>query len=316
MRPNPFALAAAAALIFAGSLAAQERLADLLADPATDISRAADRARVVERMSANENTRRQNARAKAAARGLPLRTELPNGRVQEIQDFDGERPIYFTTDNVNAAISTGANLLRTSPYSLTGAGVTIGLWDGGSGRSTHQEFGGRLVVMDGAGSIDHATHVGGTLIAAGVVAAAHGMADGATVNSYDWNSDTTEMTARGATVAGEAGKIYLSNHSYGYIGGWNYVNNGTRVWEWNGSGTSSTSMEDDFGKYNSYARDSDSLAYNAPYYLVFRSAGNDRLDNPSAGETVSLSPGGGTVVSYNPSIHPAGDGNYRGGFDT
>lgn len=263
-----------------------------------------------------ENTRRENAHARAALLGLPLRSELPNGRVQEIADFDGDRPVYFTTDNANAAISTGANLLRTSPYSLTGAGVTIGLWDGGSGRASHQEFGGRLTVMDGAAPIDHATHVGGTLIAAGVVAAAHGMADSAIVDSYDWNSDTTEMTARGATVAGEAGKIYLSNHSYGYIGGWNYVNNGTRIWEWNGSGTSSTSFEDDFGRYNSYARDSDSLAFSAPYYLIFRSAGNDRLDNPTAGQTVSLSPGGSTVVSYDPSIHPAGDGNYRGGFDT
>ena len=60
----------------------------------------------------------------------------------------------------------------------------------------------------------------------------------------------------------------------------------------------------------------DSLAYGAPYYLIFRSAGNDRTDNPSSGQAVALSPGSTTVVSYDPAGHPAGDGNYRGGFET
>jgi hypothetical protein len=269
-------------------------------------------------MEAIETNRRQNARSRAALRGLPLRIERPGGRIEEIADFEGDRPLYLTTNNVNAAISTGANLLRVSPYSLSGAGVTIGLWDGGSGRATHQEFDTRLVVMDGAASIDHATHVGGTLIASGVNSSARGMASSAVVNSYDWNSDTTEMTSRGATYAGEPGKIYLSNHSYGYIAGWNYVNSGspTRVWEWNGSGMTAASIETDFGVYNTYARDSDALSYNAPYYLVFRSAGNDRTDNPSTGDSVALSAGSTSVVSYDPAIHPAGDGSYLGGFDT
>ncbi len=316
---NPSALAALSILIFCGPAAAQERLADLLADPATQLSRPADRARVVARMAGIENTRRQNARARATLLGLPLRTVAANGRIQEIAAFDVAQPIYFTTNNVNAAISTGANLLRNSPYSLNGSGVTIGLWDGGSARSTHQEFGGRVTVMDGAGSIDHATHVGGTLIATGVNAAARGMANSAIVHSYDWNTDVTEMTARGATFAGEPGKIYLSNHSYGYISGWNYVGGSgspARTWEWWGSGTAASSIEPDFGLYNIYARDSDALAFGAPYYLMFRSAGNDGADNPSAGDVVSLAPGGGSVVSYNPSLHPAGDGTYRSGYET
>ena len=115
------------------------------------------------------------------------------------------RTTYLITENVNAAISTGANLLWTSPYSLSGSGVTIGLWDGGSARPTHQEFGGRVTVKDGAATIDHATHVGGTLIAEGLVASARGMANAALVDSYDWNSDTSEMTARGATAPGVQG---------------------------------------------------------------------------------------------------------------
>ncbi|MCX6867902.1 MAG: S8 family serine peptidase, partial [Verrucomicrobia bacterium] len=201
---------------------------------------------------------------------------------------------------------------------MSGTGVTIGLWDAGSARSTHQEFGGRVTVMDGAATFDHSTHVGGTLIAAGIDASAHGMAAAATIHSYDWNSDTSEMTSRAATYSGEPGKIYLSNHSYGYVSGWNYVNGGSpfRVWDWYGSGSSSTSIETDFGLYSSYASSNDSLAFNAPYYLIFRSAGNDRDDNPSSGQAVALSPGSASVVNYDPANHPGGDGTYRGGFDT
>lgn len=297
-------------------LAKAESLADLLADPAIRMTDPADRAKVVARMADIEKNRQRLARERAAAMGLPLRTTLPNGRIQEIADIrpDG-RPLYRTTHNVNAAISTGANLLRVSPYSLSGSGITIGLWDGGSARSTHQEFGGRVTVMDGAAADDHATHVAGTLIATGVVAAARGMANSAVIHSYDWNADSSEMASRGAASAGAPGAIYLSNHSYGYISGWNYTGSPSRLWEWWGDGTTATSIEADFGRYNTNSRDQDALAFSAPYYLIFRSAGNDRADNPATGDLVGLAPGSATTVSYDPAIHPAGDGNYRGGFE-
>ena len=178
-----------------------------------------------------------------------------------------------------------------------------------------------MSVRDGSGSIDHATHVAGTMIAAGVVASAKGMAPVAPVASYDWNSDKTEMTATGAASASEAltstNKFLISNHSYGYIAGWNYVASGSpyRIWEWYGNGTTSSSVEADFGMYNTQARDSDSLAFSAPYFLMFRSAGNERDNNPSAGQAVALSPGNTTVLSYDPNSHPGGDSSYRGGFE-
>lgn len=298
----------------------QETLADLIEAPGIDLSRAADRANVVRRYGEIQRLRKDKAVAKARAAGLPIRWQGPDGRLSEIENFDGPQPVYFTTQNANAAISTGANLLRVSPYSLSGSGVTIGMWDGGSGRSTHQEFGSRMIVKDGSASIDHATHVGGTMIASGVVASARGMANAALVDSYDWNNDITEMTSRGATAAGqEATRIYLSNHSYGYLTGWNYVGNTgspARLWEWYGTGTVSTSIEDDFGRYNTYSRDVDSLSFNAPFYLIFQSAGNERTDNPTNGENVALLPGSSTVVAYDSSVHPRGDGSYRGGFES
>lgn len=275
------------------------------------------RAEVVQQIRAYSEEQKRRGEVRSQAMGLPLRRNYENGRVDEVVGITGDQPIYHVTHNASAAISSAANLVRTN-YLVDGTGLTVGVWDGGSARVTHQEFGTRVTSLDGASSIDHATHVAGTIAASGVQSSARGMAPNVTVDSYDWNNDLAEMTGRGASAAGQAGKIYLSNHSYGIINGWNYVNSGspTRVWEWWGNGTLSTSFEEDFGRYNTQARDHDTLAYNSPYYLIFRSAGNERVDSPSAGQAVALTPGSSTVVAYDAATHPAGDGSYRGGYET
>lgn len=296
-------------------------MADILEN--ADLSDPAQRERAVAEIAALEKARKEAGIARARELGLPLRVERPDGTVQEIAGVsDDGHPIYFTTHNANAAISTGAKVLNAAPYDLRGTNsLTLAVWDGGSARASHQEFGGRASVRDGSGSIDHATHVAGTMVAAGVSAAAKGMAPSAPLASYDWNSDKTEMTATASATATDAinstDRFLVSNHSYGVIAGWNYTASGSpyRVWEWYGNGTTAASAEADFGMYNTYARDSDSLAFSAPYYLMFRSAGNERNNNPSNGQAVALSPGSATVVNYDPAVHPGGDGSYRGGFD-
>ena len=314
------AVALIGAFPFAGR--GQSSVADIL--EGADMSDPVARQGAVAGIRALQEQRRNAGIARVRELGMPQRVERPDGAVQEVADVDENGvPVYLTTHNVNAAISTGANVLNAAPYDLRGTNaLTLAVWDGGSARATHQEFAGRVSVRDGSASIDHATHVAGTMIAAGVVAAAKGMAPVAPLASYDWNSDKTEMTAAGAATASEAinstNKFLISNHSYGYISGWNYVAGGTpyRVWEWYGNGTNAASFEADFGVYNTYAQESDSLAFNAPYYLMFRSAGNERNNNPAAGQMVALSPGNTNVVAYDPALHPAGDGSYRGGFDT
>lgn len=314
-------LAALAGVFLPGSGHAQAiaplTAADILERPGVDLSDPQSRAAVVQEIRQLSEQRREQARDRALARGLPLREVRPDGGVREIADFDGDQPLYRHTHNANATISTAAHTARTT-YGLSGSGLTIGMWDGGSGLADHQEFGGRMVVKDGSAAINHATHVGGTLIASGVQTNARGMAPAAMVDSYDWNSDTSEMTSRAASAPAQAGRIYLSNHSYGYISGWHQVNGGSpyRQWEWYGNGSNASGTEWDFGRYNTQTRDQDSLAYNAPYYLIFRSAGNERTNNPSTGSSIALSPGSSTVVSYDPALHPAGDGNYLGGFGT
>ncbi len=302
------------ALVLSGTVGAQS-LSDFL-PLGVNLADPAQRADVVARMQAVEQTKRAAGIKLAAQRGLPRRITRPDGSVMELMYFEGDRPIYAVTHNVNAAISSGAKLLQGASFFITGAGVTVGVWDGGAVRATHQEFGGRVTVKDGAAPLDHSTHVGGTIAAAGIVAAARGMATAVGVDSYEWTNDKSEMTARGATYPGEAGKLYLSNQSYGYVEGWNYTGKTSPIWDWWGTGTNAAGVETDFGKYDTNARDSDSLAASAPYFLMFRSAGNDRYDNPSTGQSISLTAGGSVSANYDPALHPAGDAIYKIGYDT
>ena len=276
------------------------------------------RRRIVEEMSRSCLARKAEAEARARLRGLPLRGSLPGGGGWELMGFEGDTPLYYTTLNAAAAVSSGANLLWTAPFRVDGSGGTVGVWDEGSARLTHQEFGGRVATMDGAALSHHTTHVVGTICASGIVSSAVGMARNAFVQTYDWNGDIAEMVAAGASFAGEPGKINISNHSYGEGCGW--VKTGTQNFTWFGVGTNAAAIDDDFGKYNTYAQEMDALACSLPYYLMFWVAGNDRgytADyNPVSGvSTVALYPGGPTYI-YDAAIHPPGDGVYRGGYDT
>ena len=290
-----------------GTAGVMDDVSAVLRDPAMRQNRVDARAEVA-------RVRREAAWASAAQRGLPVKGEKPGGGAFELIDFDGERPLYRATCNANAAISSGANLLWAAPYGVTGNGGTVGVWDASSALTTHQEYGGRVTTKDGSGATsDHSSHVVGTVCAAGVNAAAKGMAPAVRVDSYDWDNDSGEMTARGAAVPGEAGMLNISSHSYGINAGWVYTQ--TPVYTWYGAGTTAAGYEDHFGQYNTYARDIDVLAYSLPYYLIFWAAGNDRSDNPATGNAVALSPGGASV-SYDPALHPPGDRTYKGGYDT
>ena len=296
-------------LALASHLQGQERVSEVLTDRTLNMKLPADRAKAVERMKIIEERRLQNARARGRALGIPLTETLPNGGWRELVDFDAEGPVFRRSRNLNAAISTGANLTWTSPHTLNGSGLIVGVWDGGMGRPSHQEFatGSRLVSIDGSTMSDHSMHVAGTIGALGVNSSARGMANAARIHSYTAGSDKSEMTAVGATAGGQtATKVYTSNHSYGPDDGW-------RGGTWGGTGTDQNAYDPNFGQYNTNSRDVDSLIYSTPYLASFWACGNDRTDNPGNGSTVTIN---GQSVTYNSAIHPAGDGVYRGGYET
>jgi hypothetical protein len=242
----------------------------------------AERTEFAEKMARKAQTRRKEAQTWAKTNGIPLR--IDTGRqLHELVAIRNGKPLYIKTLNVNAAISTATDQVRqTAPYSLDGTGLAVGIWDGGSVMTNHQEFGNRIENKNNVASHYHATHVGGTIAASGVDYAAIGMAPAILVDSYDWHSDYSEMATAAASAPGEsATRIYLSNHSYGYGVGWD---DGTFY------------GFEEFGKYNSYSRDLDQLIHDSLYYLPFWSAGNDRNDTGDGSEP--------------------GDGEYKNGYDT
>ena len=188
------------------------------------------------------------------------------------------QPQYYVTHNVNAAASISTDKVNTGGgygYSLDGTGMTVHEWDGGGVLTTHQEYSGRVVQVDGTTSTHyHSTHVAGTLIASGLTANAKGMAPAASLRAFDWTSDESEMANEAANY-----NALVSNHSYGMGRGWEY--NGSS-WVWYGNTSISTLEDYLFGFYDAQAQDWDNIAYNAPYYLIVRSAGNDRDDAPSS----------------------------------
>jgi len=270
-------------------------------------------------------TRAQAAKLEAVewarVRGLPVRHD-DGMRLIELMAIREGRPYYYITHNVNAAISTAADQVRnTAPYNLNGGGWTVGVWDGGAVLSTHQEFGSRVTVQDGSSAHYHATHVGGTIAAAGVDASALGMAPSVDVSSYRWDYDIAEMASAASSYPGESGKIPVSNHSYGSSSGWTWTDWATEpsyAWHWSRYATWGQD-EDGFGQYNSDAKDWDQIVYYSPYYLPFKSAGNDRNDDPANGDTVYYSTDGGSSwnsKTYDDSTDTLGDGVYESGYDT
>ena len=204
----------------------------------------------------------------AMQNNIPIRGQSGDAYF-EIQFVEDGIPQYYTTHNADAAISISTDKVYPSGgigLSLTGAGITLREWDAGGVLDTHQEFGNRVTQVDSPGSTHyHATHVAGTMIASGVQSQAKGMAFEADLRAFDWNSDDSEMASEAADGA------LISNHSYGFIRGW-YGDT------WYGDPSISTEEDYKFGFYDYYTQQWDQIAYNAPYYLICKSAGNDRDD--------------------------------------
>ncbi len=233
-----------------------------------------------EQFATEKQAKKAKALEMAQRKGWVVQQVLPNGGFMELQEIsESGKPMYYQTDNLQAAATTAA--ARVWPgggagLDLTGAGMIVGEWDGGGVLATHQEFtNNRMEQRDVPTNLsDHATHVAGTMIAEGVNPNAKGMAYEATLWAHDWNSDEAEM----ASEAAEG--LLMSNHSYGFRRGW-YVNSLGTAWEWAGDASISSTEDYGFGFYDEQAKNWDDIAYNAPYYLIVKSAGNDRGNGPA-----------------------------------
>jgi len=220
------------------------------------------------------------------------RQVLPDGAVMILAGVsETGQPLYdITTSNIGAALTTRTNTLYEGGglgLNLTGGSAPmkdrLAVWDGGMVLGTHTELTGRVTQLDNATTADaHATHVSGTMIATGVNPRAKGMSNTATLLAHDFNNDSPEMI-------NAAPEVLVSNHSYETVAGWrfNSARPGTdnnRKWEWYGDSTVNEQYDYKMGFYDTRTREWDRIAYNAPYYLIVKAAGNARGTNgPPAG---------------------------------
>lgn len=218
---------------------------------------------------------------KAQKKGWPIKGKNNGQSYELIELTTNGRPVYYVTENINSARTVSTDKVwpgGDGQYFLTGQGMTVGVWDNGKVRNTHQELVGRVLQMDGATDLgDHATHVSGTLIASGFINNAHGMAHEAQLHAYDWSNDNSEMATAAANGLG------ISNHSYGSYLGWTWDYFDDNRWAWFGDLEIDSTEDYKFGFYSDAARNWDIIAYNAPNYLIVHSAGNERNDGASPG---------------------------------
>jgi len=207
-------------------------------------------------------------------------TDIYGNRVQIVDIDQFGKPVYRSTSNQGAALSTGASSLNvggSSALGLNGTGITIGVWDSGP-IFAHTEFGARGEAKDGGTISDHGTHVSGSIVSAGINPVAKGMAPDASLVSYNWDNDLGEMAE---LAKPDETTLLFSNHSYGLVQGW-FLNSAGR-WQWAGASGVSSVEDYRFGYYSNVSKSLDDLAFNAPFYSIFWAVGNDRDDVNTTG---------------------------------
>ncbi len=210
--------------------------------------------------------------------GSRLQVSATRAQLLLLAESDQVRKIFELppppqTDNAQAASISQVPLLHSAPYALSGAGVKLGIWDGGAVRDTHQEFGDRVTVREpGCGSRclgpynAHGTHVGGTMVSSGAFnAALKGMSPAALLYSYNFFGDVpTEM--RDSVVQD---RIVANNNSWGRVVGWaNFFDDNDFFISRN------TGNAELFGMYSDDVQEYDQLVGDTGLTIV-KSSGND-----------------------------------------
>ncbi len=235
------------------------------------LSNTAKESELIEKKTLEYETNYAIAVAKANEKGLVLSGTNDRGQFFTIHSYDeaSDTILYRLTFNNNGNSSSINTIKATYLHNIgmTGAGMIVGIWDGGIPRVTHQGLTPRVtqkdngnVGMDNDG-IFHGTHVGGTIASNGNgnLANTKGLAPQANLWAYNWSNDEAEMIA----AAGQG--LLVSNHSYGLD---NYA-----LKDAFGVGI--------FGRYTTTSRNIDIILNDYPFYTQVWAAGNDRDKVPA-----------------------------------
>jgi hypothetical protein len=124
---------------------------------------------------------------------LPAATiEIPASAVAALLDDQDVAAVLtplppLSPMNNDARVSSQGEAVQAGPYNLTGAGVTVMIYDLYRPRATHVDFAGRLTLRDAESSVDnHPTHVAGTIGGSGAASGGlyRGLAPAVQIDSY------------------------------------------------------------------------------------------------------------------------------------
>lgn len=156
----------------------------------------------------------------------------------EVLAVTGPIRYRISSDNARSASLSHVDTVHKAPYGLTGAGVTVSLFELGPAQADHPEFGGRLAVqasVTGGNNTNklHATHVAGTIGAAGHNPDAKGMAPNVKILQFCVRSGGNN-TCQNDFLVDKDEKLTtlgsrIDNNSWGYVLGWESED----FWVWN-----------------------------------------------------------------------------------
>jgi len=200
---------------------------------------------------------------KKAQRVNNYRGEIKSNEV--LYDVINGFPIYVKSHNTEAAEGSRTNFIQPNGelgLDLEGENMFVGIWEvDGIAKPDHVEFQNipnKIILSDNETLPErHATHVTGTIVAAGVAPTAKGMAPKARAYLYGVGETGGDADFREAQDLAVSQTLLVSNHSYGVP----ISNIGSNDWL--------------PGKYTNSARAWDVVANSLPYYLPVFSAGND-----------------------------------------
>jgi hypothetical protein len=138
-------------------------------------------------------------------------------RVDAVRWVEPAPPLPVPANN---GVRADARVAPVHAAGYSGAGVLVGMWDGGVPETTHVDFGGRIITGEsGAAVMQHSTHVAGTLVGDGSNSQAEGggglqwmgMAPEASLVAFTYDSVLVELDPAIALL-----EIDVSNNSWVY----------------------------------------------------------------------------------------------------
>jgi hypothetical protein len=220
-------LAAAVGARWAGPLAPADKIAPQLTAGAIAPWAQAAQGQVALTIQFHQDVALADARAVIGRLGGRVVDEMPSNLSisalfdpSQVQQIAGEDAVQYVDvvdlqlEAHNDAAANAANVtpLRTAPYSLNGAGVTVLVYDGGRADAAHPDFGARIIQNDGSNISEHATHVAGTVGGSGANSNgtdSAGTANGGTANQWMGMAPGVNIRSFGST--GTAADFYDGN---------------------------------------------------------------------------------------------------------